>query len=175
MKRRLFYIVVGLQLLFLIGIAVNAQITLARGRTVILKTVPVDPRSLFMGNYMILSYEISTINLKEVSQNDNIADYKPGKTVYVFLNEQKSGATPVLISLAKPIEENREPVIRGKITSRSSSTITVDYGIDRYYIPEKKEEAVWNLRGEITVEVALKSDGQAIIRRVMVNGKPLKL
>jgi uncharacterized membrane-anchored protein len=39
--------------------------TLAHGKLVLLELAPVDPRSLMQGDYMILSYNISTTNWQE--------------------------------------------------------------------------------------------------------------
>jgi uncharacterized membrane-anchored protein len=57
----------------------------------------------------------------------------------------------------------------------------VDYGIERYFIPETKEDEVDRLRWgpggrqrQIAVEVAVKGDGSGLIRRVLVDGKPLR-
>ncbi len=59
--RRLFIVVIALQIVFLLGIVGYRESILALGRTAVLQTVPVDPRDLFRGEFVVLRYEISTI------------------------------------------------------------------------------------------------------------------
>ena len=70
-------------LVVLIGIAGSFMLYLSfpllMGKTVILKTQPVDPFDFFRGQYLIINYEISGVNLSEV--------FKEGDTVYVSLKE----------------------------------------------------------------------------------------
>ena len=53
-----FILVVAAQLALLIGMVGFKEFTLQTGTDVVLQTVPVDPRSLLQGDYVILRYEI---------------------------------------------------------------------------------------------------------------------
>lgn len=179
--RRLFYLVVALQVLFLVAEAVTSQMALERGRIVVLKTVPVDPRSMFMGNYMALSYEISTVHLESVSlEVTDTSRLREGATVYVGLDPGKPYARLRALRVDRPPRDTGIPFLRGRIADRYDSTIHVVYGLERYYIPEEEQEFVNELqwrearRPEIAVEVAIKQNGEGLIRRVLVDGKPLK-
>ena len=60
----------GIGVLWLViigGFIFSKQMTLLTGKEVLLKTVPVDPRDLFRGDYVVLRYDISTIDLETVS------------------------------------------------------------------------------------------------------------
>ncbi|MBT3870270.1 MAG: GDYXXLXY domain-containing protein [Gammaproteobacteria bacterium] len=46
----------------LVGMYVTAALPLWTGAEIRLATAPVDPRSLFRGNYALLSYDISEID-----------------------------------------------------------------------------------------------------------------
>jgi uncharacterized membrane-anchored protein len=185
MMKRLFYVVIALQLLFLIGEAATNQVALTRGSIVNIHVVPVDPRSLFMGNYMTLSYDISTIDLSKINLYDGFIAYKPGSTIYVrlYYPPQAKWAKPDMVSTKLPGENSPgsgSVFLRGRVLDRTGNIIQVAYGLERYYIPEARSEEVnrlqWNSSGrqpDITVEVSVASNGKGHIRRVMVNGKPL--
>lgn len=67
--RRLFIVVITLQVVFLLGIVGYRESILTLGRTAVLQTVPVDPRDLFRGEHVILRYEISTLGRDENNLN----------------------------------------------------------------------------------------------------------
>ncbi len=179
--RKLFYIIVGLQIAFLLVQAGSTQIKLMRGKVVRLSTVPVDPRSLFMGHYAALSYDISRIDLAAMGQVDHAKQYTRDRTVYVLLQNDRRGlAKPSGVSLTMPSSDQGQLFIRGRIKHASGRGIWVDYGIDRYYIPEDKEDYVnslmWGTNGrqrKIEVEAVLDRGGSATIRNLYVDGKPL--
>ena len=58
-------VVVFAQVLILAGEYLNSIYPIWFGQEVRLKTVPVNPRSLFRGNYARLNYDISTVPLPE--------------------------------------------------------------------------------------------------------------
>jgi uncharacterized membrane-anchored protein len=175
-----FYVIVGLQLLFLVGQATKAEIGLGRGQMVTLRVVPVDPRSLFMGRYMNLAYDISTINLAAVPHREAVEAFGTGRTVYVGLTRGKPWAAPRWVTISRPPPTGDLVYLRGRIRSYFGSAIRVDYGIERYFIPETKEQEANRLRRgprgrrrEITVEVSVQDDGSGLIRRVLVDGEPI--
>ena len=63
MKLKLLLLVVGLQAAWMIGMVVRQETVLASGRTILLETVPVDPRDLLRGDYVLLRYKISDVPL----------------------------------------------------------------------------------------------------------------
>ena len=52
----------------LVAMIANKQWTLNTGTPVLLQTAPVDPRSLFMGDYARLAYSISQLPLDEIGR-----------------------------------------------------------------------------------------------------------
>ncbi|MBT4615645.1 MAG: GDYXXLXY domain-containing protein [Gammaproteobacteria bacterium] len=59
---RLLIIAVIAQMAVLVGMYVTAALPLWTGAEIRLATAPVGPRSLFRGNYALLSYDISEID-----------------------------------------------------------------------------------------------------------------
>ena len=186
-----FYVVIALQLLFLIGEAISNQIKLATGNTVILRTAPVDPRSLFTGNYMALSYEISLIDLNKTGFGGyGYSNYQipsngamvpsNGQTIYVGLSQINGVYRPIeLLSYLPPPEGRRHGVIyiQGKVKSHWGKIIRVEYGLERYYIPETRQKDVLkmgNLGPAVTVEVSVSiTDCTGRIKQILINGKPI--
>ena len=74
------FILVLAQLALLLALIGVKEYRLHTGTTVILQTIPVDPRSLMQGDYAILNYQIST-------PPDWIGSRSRGTSVYVTLLE----------------------------------------------------------------------------------------
>jgi len=66
------------------GFVAIKEFTLQTGEEVLLKTTPVDPRDLFRGDYVILNYEISRLNLD--SLETDTSELKGGDRVFVALD-----------------------------------------------------------------------------------------
>jgi len=199
--KRWFYAIIGLQLLFLLGQAGKTEVEISRAPIVTLRVVPVDPRSLFMGNYMALSYDISTIDLSSVPHDPAVESFSYGDKVYVSLTSSKPTARVKSVNASPPSGREAPPYLVGSITYRSRNLrqtepgpgrqrresapkpeLSIEYGIERYFIPETKQDAVnrlaatqWGRTGPvITAEIAVTPGGKGMVRRVLVNGKPLE-
>ena len=179
--KRLFYLVVVLQLLFLVAQAANNEIALRAADIVYLRMVPVDPRSLFMGNYMDLNYDISSIDLSHVRVLGSRSNYNCyNATIFAGLRPSKPFAKLVAVSNRMPSNPSGLVWLRGTVSETRDHNPRIEYGLERYYIPEGKEDEVarlpWGREGrqrQITVEVAVRGDGTGFIRKVLVDGKPL--
>ncbi len=179
--RGLFIAIVAAQLVFLAGQAGYYQHAMASGDIVTLRVVPVDPRSLFLGNYMALSYDISDMSRFRLPPDSvKLGSLKNGDTVFVELKPQEGGARPSRV--LKEIPAARRP---GHVYLRATKTWDqrLDFGLERYYIPETRSEDVTRLwadsqrsgsRNAITVEASVDAKGHGYIRRVLVDGKPLE-
>ncbi len=199
--KRWFYAIVCLQLVFLLGQAGKTEVEIRRAPTVTLKVAPVDPRSLFMGNYMALSYDISTIDLLSTPHDPAVGSLGYGDRVYVTLTTSTPTARVKSVSASPPSRGDASPYLVGVVShlsnihpraemgpdgqlhkSTARPTLSVDYGIEQYFIPETKQEEVNRLaatqRGRngptITAEIAVTPGGKGLVRRVLVNGKPLE-
>ena len=163
-ERIAFLALVGLQLALPLGTVGWTEVQLARGTEVRLQTVPVDPRDLFRGDYVILRYEISQVDVY-----DNI---RAGDTVYVPL--RKVGVRWKARGGAQREKPEEPPFIRGRATSSMSSEtlepIEVEYGIETYFI-----EAGTGRRYEsaefLYVDVSIDRNGKARIKRVKIPGR----
>ncbi len=173
-----FWAAVGVQLAILAGMVASREVTLLYGRTVVLQTVPVDPRSLFSGDYVRLRYGISNPN--SLKPLDGKPPARRGETLYVLFRERNGDWEPLGYQRSWPAGRE-EPFMRGTV-----SGVTIEYGIETYYVPEGQgreiEEAIRRplrshprseARSRVRVEVRVGWSGNAVIRRLIVDGNPL--
>ncbi len=112
---------------------ISQEIILQKGREVLLKTVPVDPRDITRGEYVNLSYEIS--RLPSYKENFHYND-----TVYAKLDvDSKNIASVSKFEQTKPQLGNL--FIKGKVTrcngfSTSTKDKCIKFGIESYFVKE---------------------------------------
>lgn len=150
MTRRLaFWLLVGAQALIPLGMAGWNEAFPAK-RHVLIQVQPVDPHDLMRGEYVRLSYEISTLDA-------------PSGTVYVPLSAAGGVWTGSTAVTERP---DSGTFIRG----HSDGSGRIDYGIESFYVPEGKarryESAV--LDRKVYAQVALAGDGRARLERLVI-------
>jgi uncharacterized membrane-anchored protein len=131
------------------------------GSAVILKTAPVDPRSLFRGNYVRLNYDISFIDKELTSER-----FKNNEVAYVSLKEEDG----VFIATGLYHEKPRTGVfIRGRVKVLDSG-YRMRYGIEAYFMPKKKAlETERSVRQGATAEIFLLDSGKSAIAALHCN------
>lgn len=169
MKKFLFFII--FQLVVLISMASSHFAVEWYGEEVYLQTAPVDPRDIFYGDYVILNYEISDINISKF-----MGDQKPeeGDTVYVLLKKEGNYHQLVSAHLQKPEASSDERVVKGRIEyiskrwdpiqgeSDSFESAHVVYGFERYYVSEGTGKDLEQKRGQFDVIVKVAPWGQSL-------------
>ena len=83
-----FIVIVMLQVILLTGMIAYRQHWVSTGERILLRTMPVDPRDIFRGDYVNLSYEITNIDLDALGANSGM---KPNDVVYVALGREPEG------------------------------------------------------------------------------------
>ena len=128
------------------------------GTPVILKTAPIDPRSLFRGNYVRLNYDISSIN-----KNLTRKQFKRSEVGYVTLKEEEG----VFIATGLHHEKPESGVyIRGRIASVGTG-YRMKYGIEAYFMPKEKAlRAERSVRQGANAEIYLLASGKAAIAKL---------
>ena len=181
------YILAALLLCGLILAMVYQRAEILRnGQEVRLEIVPVDPRDLFRGDYVILDYKISSVDLPK----DATSEFKRGQKVFVTLRPDENGkARAVAISSERPAVSGADIVILGTVTRgrfvRPTSAglrvckpgiraALVKYGLESYFVPQgegKKIETTEKARLEVVAAVT--PSGQSAIKRLLIDGKPV--
>ena len=119
MRKLLIIFVVILQVILLAYMAGQRENVLRTGKTIYLRTVPVDPRDLFRGDYVRLQYEISNIErekmqdgLKLLSVSDSHKN--KDKKVYAVLEVNDDNVAEVVYVTDKKPEKGKL-FIRGRV------------------------------------------------------------
>jgi uncharacterized membrane-anchored protein len=157
-------VIVVVQLLVIVGMATGRELTLRGDRDVTLQTVPVDPRDLLRGDYVILEYEISTVPAHRADP----LFLERGDTVFVELVPR--GNIWVAGRVTGQPQEGLDPSIRGTVVRVGPETIRVRYGIEQYFVPEGRGHVV-ERAADVDVVVAIDGNGRAVIRHLIVDGE----
>ena len=140
------FIVVAQLALLLTFIGVK-EYRLQTGTTVVLQTVPVDPRSLLQGDFAILRYRISTLP-------GYLSNLGQGSTAYVILVERDDVWTAVRHTISKPSLD--EVFIKGRVDAGGE----LDFGIGTYFVPEGTGHIIEQAR-DVKVKVSVSGSGSA--------------
>jgi len=138
------------------------EANLAFGKSVVLQTVPVDPRDIFRGDYVVLGYEISTL-----SNIPGLQTVKEGDKAYVRLEQR--GDVWEATGVWNSYREEWDVFISGKVTNVRDNRITMEYGIEAYFVPEGKGREIERAE-DIKVRVSVDRSGIAIIKNLIVDG-----
>jgi uncharacterized membrane-anchored protein len=170
------------QIGFLSWIIAGRAAVLRDGQDVLLKVEPVDPRDLLRGDYVTLTYEIRSIPVKLVT-NAPAGEFVPKDgPIFVRLGKDADGYwRPRSATLDTPAGEPAagEIDIRGTVAGNwsigSDDAFTVNYGMDRYYVPEGQGLAIEaDMRTRpFGVLAAVGRDGTAQIKALMDGDKKL--
>lgn len=160
----------GLVLIGMYGLSALPVIT---GTEIRLKTVPVDPRSLFRGNYARLGYDISRIPAAEFVEHEADDEYprarlRMGEVVYVRLQRTETGLYEFAgAQLTKP---DRGVFVRGRVRdfwAGEQREYQIEYGIEAFFAPKEKALALERQLADSGVAV-LKVDKHGSARVVEV-------
>jgi uncharacterized membrane-anchored protein len=153
---------------------------LSHGTEIVLKTEPVDPRDLLRGDYVTLGYEVSQIPAKEITAPAG-GWYTEGSYVYVVLKKGGDGVWARSRASAEPISDLKgdELLLRGRarftFEPQSEQTVSVDYGIERFYVPEGEGRAIETAQQQKRIDAVVMVDknGKAQIKALRDNGVSL--
>ncbi|TCK04081.1 GDYXXLXY domain-containing protein [Marinobacterium mangrovicola] len=134
------------------------------GEPVLLKTEPIDPRSLFRGNYVRLNYGISRVDAALA-----VDPFRKHQTVFVTLKQEGKYHVAERL-LHEPPEQG--PVIRGRIRWASDQFYRIDYGIEAFFMPKGKAIAAQNAvrEKEAWAQIYLLDSGKAAIADLICEG-----
>jgi len=175
-KTSLLIIIIVIQIALLSAMVLNSYAVILWGEKVLLKVEPVDPRSLFQGDYVRLGYSFSNLDLTKIQH-----DLDPQKIEYqdkIYLVLQEKGRTwEVVLATKDKAKINGQVYIEGKMLYTSpgdlseeqwkeikekgleppANTLHLKLPIEQYYLPEGKgleiEEQI--KEGEIYAQVAI--------------------
>lgn len=158
----------ALQVVVLGAMIVIRSLPLWLGETVLLRVQPLDPRDLFRGDYVILTYEMNRMPVEGLPAD--AYDRHDDRAVYVTLEPEADGRH------WRPVKASLTPPASGKYIKGKYAAGMLRFGIEAYYVQEgtglEFERAIGERR--LSAEVALTSWGQATLRRLHVEEKATK-
>ena len=168
-----------LQTVFLGSMIESRASILRNGSEVVLKSVPVDPRDLLRGDYVILGYDISTIASSKI-----IGGFPADATtarLSVRLEKQPDGFWTVSEAAFGALPPKQGSVIALSLPFNfypsvdPPAVLNVEYGIERYYVPEGQGRTLEEARNShvLSVTARIDDEGSAQIREIAIEGKPL--
>lgn len=151
---------------------------LSNGTEILLKTAPIDPRDLLRGDYVTLNYDISAVPLSTLTGE---IPKQPGEeTLSVRLRKQDDGFWAIAESSFGDLPPAPDSVVLLSLpfynfATKRDDTVRVDYGIERYYLPEGEGRALETARndGRVSIAARISQDGSAQIRSLLLNGQPV--
>jgi uncharacterized membrane-anchored protein len=149
---------------------------LRNGREIVVEVIPVDPRDLFRGDYVILGYGFNRTGEVEVDPG-----VRQGDSVYATL-VPKGPEVWEISTINSSYPENVAPdsvVLKGVVSNvwnRGPDTkpaANVRYGIESYFVPEGTgKELETQVRDKrIAAVIAVGKKGDAAIKALIVDGK----
>ena len=155
---------------------------LREGSEVMLQTRPVDPRDFLRGDYVVLTYDISSVAAGALKDQPAA---KRRSQVYVKLAPKDDGFYEAVAVSQTPIAvSGKEVLIHGRITSGDTcgglvdafcEKLQINYGIERYFVPQGEGREIEHARneGKVAVVAAVTRAGRAAIKRLLLDGKPV--
>jgi len=140
------YVLVGLVLLQVVILAAEVLNTVYPrwvGQSVRLKTVPVDPRSLFRGNYADLRYDVSRVRVSREVVFDGL---HKGSAVFVKLRVGDDGVS--VFDGFSVVRPESGVFLRGLLrqdpyfVDSSQVEFNISFGIESFFVPKDKALAL---------------------------------
>lgn len=164
-----------------IGYMIESRASILRkGVDVVLKTVPVDPRDLLRGDYVILAYDISAIPTDRIT--GGLPQEATDAQLSVRLEKQSDGfwvVTEASFGSLAPkdgdVIARTAPFYYYPSPDAPQSMLNVEYGIERYYVPEGEGKVLEEARNAQALSVTARVDelGRMQIRLIAIDGTPI--
>lgn len=175
-------IVSAVVLIGMLGVMIQGRASILRdGTEIILKTSPVDPRDFMRGDYVWLAYDISVVEASLFK-----GDWPKQSTlapVWLTLEPGEDGVAIVTsVSLEKPepgsataVYLKSQPVWLYESDRSKQASLSLSFGIERYYVPEGEGLEIEDARNALrtTVAVRVSENGEPQIARLMIDGETL--
>lgn len=171
MSKKIIFIFISFSwIIIAAGMVFMKQYTMNTGRVVLLETVPVDPRDFLRGDYVVLNYKISSIDLKSVQSEKEY--YGWDEKVYVKLAPRNGFWEAVAVQTRKCLSKD-DVCIKGKVKYSRKGKADIVYGLESYFVPEGEGRIIEeNMRGQktsVAVEAVVDASGNALIKSVFVD------
>lgn len=165
----------GLLICLILGLLITVKEHILRtGAKIILETRPVDPRDLFRGDYVVLSYNISVIDPKDFPDLIAPNTLAVGDSLYVVVDPTNPSGKALQVSRQPFVDKTYLHGIIHRV--HSDGKLEIRYGIENYFVPEKKGKEIEALQGKgLQATIFVDPQGNALIESLLLNGDVLSL
>jgi uncharacterized membrane-anchored protein len=160
-RRRLaLIVVVCVQLAVPLTMAGLAEADLAFGDEIRLRARPVDPLDVFRGNYVVLTYDISRLQV--------VHEVRAGQRLCADLFQSAPGVYGARYAYDFPQDDGKTVCGRARTDARGGESVGIEYGIETYFANAERAREIEDsiARGELYVVVDLDGEGDARIERL---------
>ncbi|AXH99970.1 hypothetical protein DV702_09680 [Sporosarcina sp. PTS2304] len=174
-KRNLFLIALIVPILLLVSMTWKPLWTVNKGETVLLETIPVDPRDILYGDYVQLQFAIEEFgpdSIEPALLDKLTSKYSGNLKVYAVLERQNSEELYGLkmITDKKPSDDlylEGTMYYYGEPYDGSHTVYYADFLPDRFYVSENTGTELEKLsqRGKLLAEMKVK-DGFAVLQDI---------
>ena len=166
-----------LQTMLLAWLIVDRAMLLSGGKEISLSVVPVDPRELFRGDYVVLSYAISRLDEFDL---DGDSDFNNGDSIYVRLEPDGESWRALAIFHEEP---SSGFFLRGTVKRRRGSSgdcdaaecriLAVEYGLERFFVPEGEGRELEALRNDqkMSIIASVGDNGRSALKRLLIDNE----
>ena len=158
-------LLVGAQVLYVLGVAGAGYATTALGKAVVLAATPEDLTTLKTTDFVRLRYAAATVPL---AQWRGPEAPHTRQNVYVLLAPTNSSAAAAVVGVSadEPATAPGQAVLRGWVTDVFPRTLGLRYGLERYYVPAASPLRQSRVPRPLRVQVRIAPWGQARIAEV---------
>jgi uncharacterized membrane-anchored protein len=168
---------ISLQTIVLVAMVVMHGLPYVVGERILLKVVPVDPRDMFRGDFVVLNYEISRLPPEGIpgiqpyhfwwSRRTFRTEETQDRTVYVTVEPEADGRHwhAVKFSTERPATGK---YLQGTYSARNFGS-PLQFGIEAYFVEEGQGRELESLRNSkhLSAEIAVAHWGQAKLVRLV--------
>lgn len=173
MRRQFIVLAIVAQLAVLGYMVAKREVILATGQQIYLQTAPIDPRDLFRGDYVRLTYPFNTVDVKQLRVTEKDKLNEKGYPVYAVMKQSENNLYN--LDYLTDQQPQNQIYIKGRINKRrwgrGASAVKVKYGLEQLFVEQGKGREIERTRGNrgdiqipMEVQVAVGGDGTAVLR-----------
>lgn len=171
MDRKQFLFIMMVPLIIILGFVGVKLYTVYTGEEILLEVAPVDPRDMFRGDYVALTYEISRISLLTVPYD---SAFSPGETIYAVLSKKDKYWTIDSVSHTEPLLDETQVFMKGRVITATEKSVRVEWGIESYFVPEGEGLTIERMRNaELSAVVVVDNTGSSVLKQLLINDEPV--
>ncbi len=174
MNKRQFLLLMLIPAIVILSLIAFNWFTIIFSKEILLKSEQDDSLYLYREDYVVLSYEISRIDLSEIPHD---RDFIYEEKIYASLSKKEKFWTIDSLSHSKPFLDDDQVCMKGEVSSFSNDQLKVSWVRDgphwqsRYFIrlvnPPPQEQ---NFSAIVSVDFT----GSAVLKQLLINDEPVE-